>query len=692
MAMAVQPLKAADIARKADSPAAADPYLWLEEVSGEKALDWVRARNKETLDELQADPRYKVFYDKALEVYDAKDRIPYVGLRGDFTYNFWQDAEHVKGIWRRAPLAEYLKEAPSWETLLDLDQLSKDEKESWVFKGSDCLPPENRRCMIRLSRGGKDAAVFREFDTQKKAFIADGFRLEESKSGVSWLDENTLLLGDALTPDSITDSVYPRLVRKWTRGTAPQSAPALLEAKKTDVMAGSWCSFRPEGRACFLVRFPSFFEREEFLFSGGALKKFPLPLDAHADSVFNGRLLLTLRGDWKLPGKTFRQNSLVSVALEKAGLPEEQADPELVFEPGPRMTIGGISVTSGAVILSLLDNVKGRIIKLTPGKGGWKNEDVPVPPNGSADVAAADNFRDDFIFGYENFLTPKSLFYSGSGGKAVKQMPPKFNTAGFETAQREAVSKDGTKIPYFLVYPKGMKADGKTPTLLYGYGGFEISMVPEYSSIIGRLWLEQGGAYALANIRGGGEFGPAWHKAAALENRQTAFDDFIAVAEDLVKKGVTSPGHLGIEGGSAGGLLMGAMFTQRPDLFGAVLCEVPLLDMMRYPKLSRGSSWLGEFGDPDSPDLGPVIAKYSPYQNIRAGVKYPDIFFLTSTLDDRVHPGHARKAAAKLISLGAKVYYYENIEGGHTSAVSNSESAKKAALEYVLLLRKLKDR
>jgi len=685
--MAAQPLTAGD----SDVQAAADPYLWLEETYGDKALNWVMARNEETLTELEADPRYKVFYDKALEANNDKGRIAYVGIQGDQAYNFWRDAEHLKGLWRRAPLAEYLKKEPSWEILLDLDKLSKKEKENWVFRSAVCLPPENRLCIVKLSRGGKDAAVRREFDTRKKAFVKNGFELPEYSGGISWLDENTMLLADAAGPETDTESRYPRIVRKWARGTDPWSAPILLEGEKKDVELGGSCYFWPAGKACLLYRATSTYEGEQFLLSGDSLKKMPLPADAETRGVFGGKLLLTLHSDWKLPGHTFRQNSLVAVAFEKAGLPEEQADPELVFEPGPRMTVSYVNTSKSAVLLSILDNVNGRLLKLKPENGAWKSEELPVPPAGTAYILSSDNFRDNFMFSYKSFLAPEALFYSESPDRAVKRMPAQFDASGLETAQREAVSKDGTKIPYFLVYPKGMKYDGTNPTLLTGYGGFNISQAPYYSPSIGRLWLEQGGVHVVANIRGGGEFGPAWHKAGMLEKRQNAFDDFIAVAEDLVRTGVTSPAHLGIKGGSNGGLLMGVMFTQRPDLFKAVLCEVPLLDMLRYPKLTHGPQWAGEYGDPDSPEFGPVLAKYSPYQNIRAGVKYPDIFFLTSTMDDRVYPGHARKTAAKLMSFGNKVYYYENIDGGHNSETNKRESARTAALEYVLLSRKLKD-
>ncbi len=670
--------------------APADPYLWLEEVNGPRAIAWARERNKETLSELEADPRYKSFYDQALEVLDAKDKVPYVTLRAGTVYNFWQDAANVKGLWREAPLAEYLEKDPAWKTILDVDKLAKAENENWVFKGAACLRPAGDRCIVTLSRGGKDASVLREFDVPSRSFVKGGFELPESKSGLGWLDRDTVLFDDAISSGSLTESGYPRVVRRWTRGTDPLTAPVVYEGKKTDMSAGGWCSFRPEGKHCFVTRQISFYESETFLLEGGALKKLPIPADAAVNEIFRGKALLTLRSDWKLPGRTLKQNSLVSVDLAKAGLPEAEADPRPVFEPGPRVTVEGVSSTEDAVLLTLLDNVKGRILKLTPDGDGWKTGDVAVAPNGDAYVLTTDPYGKRFLYGYQNFLMPDSLVYS-EGGRTIKSAPARFDAAGLETAQREAVSADGTRVPYFIVYPKGMKPDGKNPTLLYGYGGFEVSMTPRYLGVAGRLWLSRGGVYALANIRGGGEFGPAWHKAALKENRQKAFDDFIAVAEDLVKTGVTSPAHLGIEGGSNGGLLMGAMFTQRPDLFRTVLCEVPLLDMLRYTKLPPGASWVGEYGDPDDPAMRPVIAKYSPYQNIRAGVKYPDIFFLTSTKDDRVHPGHARKAAAKLLGLGTKVHYYENIDGGHAAAASNPETARRLALEYVLLSRDLMD-
>ncbi|HCC48799.1 MAG TPA: S9 family peptidase [Elusimicrobia bacterium] len=666
-----------------------DPHLWLEEVNGEKALAWARERNKETLAELQADPRYQGFYDTALGILDAKDRIPYAGIYGDLVYNFWRDAEHVKGLWRRAPLAEYLKQDTAWETVLDLDKLSEEEKETWVFSGAVFLQPGNRFCLLRLSRGGKDAVLIREFDTVNKTFVEDGFKLEESKSGVCWLDKDTLLLSDALAPDSLTDSGYSRVVREWKRGTPPRSGPVLYEGLKADMMVYAMCSCRPEGTHSFVVRRPSFFEEEVRLLDGNTTVKMPLPRDADVCGVFDGRIILKLRSDWKLPGKTLSQSSVLAVSIDKAGLTEAEAAPELIFEPGPRVTVNGVSTTKNCVLLSLLDNVKGRLLKLSREGGAWKSEDVPVQANGSASVVSADDFSEDFLFSYQSFLTPESLFYSGAPGGAIKQTPPKFDASGLETDQREAVSADGTRIPYFIVYPGGMKPDGNNPVLLYGYGGFEVSLSPGYPPVTGRLWLERGGVYVVANIRGGGEFGAAWHQAALLEKRQNAYDDFIAVAEDLIKTGVTAPSRLAIKGGSNGGLLMGVMLTQRPDLFKAVLCGVPLLDMLRYTKLPPGASWAAEYGDPDSPELGPVIAKYSPYQNIRAGVNYPDIFLETSTKDDRVHPGHARKTAAKLLALGKKVYYYENMDGGHGGAANNKEAALRSALEFVLLSQKL---
>ncbi|OGR44584.1 MAG: hypothetical protein A2X35_00320 [Elusimicrobia bacterium GWA2_61_42] len=689
--MAAQPLLAAETPPQAADQAAADPYLWLEEKDGQQQLDWVKALNKETLDELQADPLYKDLYEKALAAGNSPASIPSAHMQGDQVVNLWQDAQHVRGVWRRAPLAEYLKTDPAWDTLLDLDLLSKDEKENWVFRGGVCLPPKNRFCIVRLSRGGKDALVLRELDTVKKAFVADGFRLEESNSGIAWLDKNTLLLAEALGPESLTASGYPRVVRKWRRGTAPQTAPVLLEAKKEDIETGVRCHFRPEGKACIVNRKTSFYESEQFLLSGDKTQKLPLPPDAEVKGLFKGRLLVTLRSSWELPGRTFRQSSLVAVSLSKAGLPAAQADPELVFEPGPRVSIRYVSFTRNAVLLTLQDNVKGRVIKLTPAGRGWKTQEIPLPPNGTALVDSSDNFRDDFLLSYQSFLVPESIFYSADAGRAIKQGPRQFEAAGLESAQREAVSKDGTRIPYFILYPKGMKHDGKNPTLLTGYGGFKVPLGPLYSSAIGRLWLERGGVHVVANIRGGGEFGPEWHKAALQGKRQTAFDDFIAVAEDLVKTGVTSPARLGIKGTSNGGLLVGVMATQRPDLFRAVLCAAPLLDMLRYTKLPPGPQWVGEYGDPASPELGPVLAAYSPYQNIRAGVKYPEIFFFTSTKDDRVHPGHARKAAARLKEFGNKIYYYENTDGGHSGAANLTESARKSALEYVFLSRKLMD-
>ncbi|MDD4004164.1 MAG: prolyl oligopeptidase family serine peptidase [Elusimicrobiaceae bacterium] len=671
-----------------------DQYLWLEEIEGSKSLDWVRAQNKTTLAELQNDRHYAPFLKKAEALYNDKNRIPYGSLRNGYVYNFWQDGKNVRGLWRRATLPEYKKNKPAWEILLDFDKLSKKEKENWVFKGSSCLPPENRFCLLSLSRGGKDASVIREFDVEKKEFVKNGFRLEESKSGLSWLDRDTVLFADATTPDSVTKSGYARLVRKWRRGTDPKAAPVLFERDKDTMAVSGFCGIRPEGAYSGVSNAPSFFEEENWLFSGGELKKIPLPADARFYGVFKNLILASLRSDWLIGGRTFKQGSLVSFDRQAVDTGDPAGKIQTILEPGDRMTLSGITTTKDTVLVSILDNVKSRVLKFHRENGQWAGETVPVADNGTAGVTAADDFANGFMFDYANFLTPPSLYYTDGANapQLIKQLPPKFSAKGLKVTQKEAVSKDGTKIPYFLVGPENMKYDGANPTLLYGYGGFEISMEPHYSPVLGNLWLEQGGVYALANIRGGGEFGPKWHKAALLENRQKAFDDFIAIAEDLVKTKVTSPGHLGAQGGSNGGLLMGAMFTQRPDLFKVVLCEVPLLDMLRYTKLLAGDSWKAEYGDPDEPAMRAVISRYSPYQNIRKGVAYPDIFFVTSTKDDRVHPGHARKSAAKLIALGNKVYYYENIDGGHSASANNIERAKRAALEYTLLLKEIKGR
>jgi prolyl oligopeptidase len=661
-----------------------DPYLWLEEVDGARAIAWVKEQNAKSQKELQAVPEYKSIFAKSLEIYDSEDRIPYPDLEGRFVYNFWQDKTHERGIWRRTPIASYRTPEPVWETVLDLDALSKAENESWVFKGAACLPPDRRRCMVSLSRGGGDAVVQREFDTETKAFVKDGFSLPEAKSGASFRDADTLWVSTDFGDGSLTTSGYPRIVKLWNRGTPLAEARTVFEGRKEEVGAGAGSIFTAEGRYDIVgVSITTFTERN-YLVLDNRLVRLAIPEDASLRGIFRDHVLFSLRTDWKTGGVVYRQGSLLATRLDD--LLQDRNVFTVLFEPTERSSLDDVSRTRDHLLMSVLDNVRGRLFRLSFSGGAWTRDAVPLPGQGTVSIAAASDDSDLYFFNYQDFLTPSSLFMA-QGGKVekVKSLPAYFDPEGMGTEQHEAASKDGTKIPYFVVTPKGFKADGNAPTLLYAYGGFEAAEVPSYSAIRGTAWLARGGVFVLANLRGGGEFGPRWHLAATKENRIKTHEDFVAIAEDLVARKITSPRRLGIMGGSNGGLLVGTAFTLRPDLFHAVVAQVPLTDMRRYSKLLAGASWMDEYGDPDKPSDWEYIKTWSPYHLVRKDAKYPKVFFWTTTRDDRVHPAHARKMVAKMIDWGHPVLYFENIEGGHGSGSVNRQRALTTALEYSYL-------
>lgn len=670
-----------------------DEFLWLEEVEGAKALSFAKEQNEKTFASLKGDPNFASIESGIRQIILAKDRLPGVSLQAGKLYNFWQDQTHVRGIWRRTTLASYKTKSPVWETVIDLDALAKSENENWVWKGSTCLAPAEERCLIKLSRGGKDASVYREFDVVSKSFIAGGFELPEAKSDVSWFDLNTLYVGTDFGDGSLTDSGYPMLVKVWARGEPLSKAREVFRGQKTDVASSAFIDIRPEGTFRFIVRSPTFYTSEIYWHTDdGEYLLLPMPTDAQFVGVFKEFFLFSLRTDLKAD-KTYRTGSLVGLPI--AAVKNKKSSPlNVIFTPTKVRFLSSVSRTKNTLLLDVLDKVKGKLLRVSGEKGRWKTDELPLGGNGVANVTSTDSSSDEFIASYTDFLTPTTL-NSGDAAKAggaiqaLKASPERFNSSGLTSEQREAVSKDGTKIPYFIVHKKGMKKNGLNPTLLYGYGGFENSLTPWYSGVIGKSWLERGGVFVLANIRGGGEFGPAWHEAALKENRQRAFDDFIAVAEDLIRTGVTKPAHLGIEGGSNGGLLVGATFVQRPDLFNAVLCEVPLLDMLRYHRLLAGASWMAEYGNPDVPAEREYISRYSPFQNVKAGVKYPEVFFLTSTKDDRVHPGHARRMVARMLEQGHQIMYYENTEGGHGGSANLEQSILWSSLEFTYLWKKL---
>jgi len=668
-----------------------DPYLWLEEVSGDQALEWVRDRNAFSTYELTNSPTFEPLRQRLLSILDSKERIPYVQKHGPHLYNFWRDNEHVRGILRRTSMAEYRKADPLWDVVLDLDQLAKAEDENWVWKGFDALYPDYERCLVLLSRGGADATVTREFDLIRKAFVTDGFTLPEAKSAVSWRDRDTLYIGTDFGPGSLTDSGYPRVVKLWKRGTSLDEAEMVFEGEAADVAVQAYVN-HDRGRTYeWLGRAMTFYSNETRLRRGDDWVKIEKPDDAEV-STFADHLLLTLRSDWTIGGRTYPAGALLAIEVEQHLRGER--DYAVLFQPGPRKSLARVSGTQHHLIINELEDVRDRLFLLTPTDNGtWDRRPLEAPAFGTVKAWGVDpDESDDYWMTVTDFLTPSSLSIGavGQGGpEKLKSLPAFFATAGLRIEQFQALSHDGTLIPYFQVSPEAIKPDGDNPTLLYGYGGFEISLLSNYRPETGAAWLQKGYVYVLANIRGGGEFGPAWHQAALKANRQRAYSDFIAVAEDLIRRGVTSPKRLGISGGSNGGLLMGNMLVQRPDLFGAIVCQVPLLDMRRFHILLAGASWMGEYGNPDDPREWQFLRRYSPYHNVRPETDYPRTFFTTSTRDDRVHPGHARKMVARMMSQGHDILYYENIEGGHGGAANNPQRAFMQALAYSFLEKEL---
>ena len=667
-----------------------DPYLWLEEIDGAKALDWVKAQNNTTLAILEKYPSFQEINERNFEIYNSKDRIATPSIHGNYIYNFWQDEKNERGIWRRTTLKEYLKEAPNWEVVLDIDSLSKAENEKWVFHGANFLYPNYDRCIVSLSRGGGDADIKREIDLTTKQFVKDGFYLPEAKSETSWKDQNTLYVMTNYGEGSLTESGYPRIAKLWKRGTALSEAKIIFEGEVKDVSVSAYTIFTPERNYDFVQRGITFYTAYVYAIENGKLIKLDIQDDAQFDGIFKNQILLELKTDWNVGGKIYPQGALISIDYDKFIKGDRNFN--VIWKPGERSSIVSMSNTKNYILINQLINVRSELYKYSLKDGKWFAEKIETPDYGTIYISSTDHLSDKYFFTYTGFLVPTSLYFVSDNNKIqkVKSLPEYFNGGEFEVQQFEATSKDGTHIPYFLVHRKGIQLDGSNPTLLYAYGGFEISLLPSYSGILGTAWLERGGVYAYANLRGGGEFGPKWHLSAIKENRQKVNEDMIAVSEDLIARKITSAKHLGIQGGSNGGLLVGSVYTQRPDLYSAVVCQVPLLDMKRYNKLLAGASWIGEYGNPDIPNEWAYIGKYSPYQNISADKKYPKILLMTSTRDDRVHPGHARKMAAKLESMKIPFYYYENTEGGHSAGVTNKQKAFENALAYTYLLMQLR--
>ncbi|MFB7448389.1 prolyl oligopeptidase family protein [Streptomyces sp. NPDC056194] len=673
-----------------------DPYLWLEDISGEAALAWVAERNAETADVLAADAGFAPLKARLREVLDASDRIPYTTRRGAYLYNFWRDADHVRGVWRRTTLEQYRKDEPEWEVLLDVDALAAAEGEKWVWDGARARRPAYDRALVRLSRDGGDAVVVREFDLGTREFVEDGFQVPEAKTRIGWIDADTVFVGTDTGPGSLTDSGYPRTVRRWRRGTPIEESELVYEAEDGDVSAWGYHDPTPGFERDFVGRSLDFFRSETYLLtpdgtpdgtSGDTTVRIDVPEDALVDA--HGRhLLVTLKSEW-LGQPT---GSLLAFGFD-AFLAGDRTF-EVLFTPDARTALAGHSWTRHHLILETMRDVSAHIEVLTPGGdgAGWTRTPlVGVPALSAVAVVDTDpDVSDEYFLDVSGFLQPSSLHRGRIGGETevLKQAPDRFDTAGLTVAQHFATSSDGTRVPYFVIGPDHT-ATGPGPTLLYGYGGFEVSLTPAYGALRGRGWLEGGGTYVIANIRGGGEYGPDWHQAALGAERPRAFEDFAAVAEDLVARGITTPDRLGAAGGSNGGLLMGAMLTRHPELFGAIVAQVPLLDMTRFHKLLAGASWIAEYGDPDDPADLAHLRELSPYHRIAADRTYPPVLLMTSTRDDRVHPGHARKTAARLRELGHPVLFHENTGGGHAGAGDNEQAAHNSALVHTFLRRHL---
>ena len=678
-------------AAHAQEPAVADdPYQWLEDVTGDKPLSWVRAQNAKTDAALGSSPGFKRIEAGIREVLDSDAKIPGVQKIGDWYYNFWKDSNHERGIWRRTTLEEYRKPNPAWETVIDLDALNRAEGENWVWHGADCLRPDYRRCLVALSRGGADADVTREFDTVDKAWIEGGFFRPEAKGALSWIDRDTVYAYTDFGPGTMTESGYPRVAKRWKRGTPLESAQVVYEGTADDMYIAAFHDDTPGFERDFASRTLAFYNDELYLVGAdGKRTRVDAPNSANK-SVKREWLTLELREPWTVGGREYKAGSLLAANFDDFMAGKREF--EVLFEPTERSSLAGFAWTKSHLVLNVLDDVKSRLSVLTPGADGWtRSAFTGAPEFGTIGISAVDSDESDAVWlTSSDYLTPPTLSLAriGHTPEVLKSMPAFFDASKDVIEQHFATSKDGTRVPYFLVRPKGLKADGSNPTLLYGYGGFEIPMLPGYSGGLGRSWLEKGGVYAVANIRGGGEYGPRWHQAALKANRHKAYEDFAAVAQDLFERGITSPKHLGVQGGSNGGLLTGNMLTQYPELFGAVVVQVPLLDMKRYNKLLAGASWMAEYGNPDTADWD-FIQHFSPYHLFDPAKDYPPVLFTTSTRDDRVHPGHARKMAAKMIDAGKDVTYYENIEGGHGGAANNAQAAHMSALAYQFLWERL---
>ncbi|MEO8480368.1 MAG: prolyl oligopeptidase family serine peptidase, partial [Gemmatimonadota bacterium] len=677
-------------------PDTSDHFIWLEDVSGERAMNWVKTENAKTTGVLESDPRFAGFYQSALAMAQSADRIPGVSFIGGRLYNFWQDSRHVRGIWRSTTLKSYQSASPDWTTVLDLDALAEREGANWVWKGADCEYSAERRCLLNLSDGGEDAVTVREFDLATQSFPANGFVLPKGKQNVAWAGPDTLLVAREWSPGEMTASGYPYVLKRLGRGQPLESAEEIFRGTPEDVLVAPATLEDANGhRVSTITRAVDFFNSEHYIVRADDVARLAMPAKSNFQTMLDGQVVIRLSEPWVVGDRTIGAGGLASFAATTAVATPDVLHPVAVVEPGPRESVSDASSTRHHLVVGMTDNVRGRVYAFTrAANGSWSRKAFALPDNLTINVGSADKQSNRAFLGMAGFLTPTSLWLADAGtatATTVKSLPSRFDASGSVVEQFEATSTDGTKVPYFIVHPRTMPLDGSTPTILNAYGGFEVSSTPYYSSDLGRLWLERGGAFVMANIRGGGEFGPAWHEAGLKTKRQVIYDDFAAVARDLIARKITSPRRLGIEGGSNGGLLMGVEMNQHPELWNAVEIAVPLLDMLRYEQIAAGASWVGEYGSVANPDERDFLASISPYANLQRGVKYPTPLIWTTTKDDRVGPQHARKFAARMSEFGLPYFYYEVIEGGHGAGANAIQSAHTSALTYTYFTRQLMD-
>ena len=672
-----------------------DPYLWLEDIDAKKSMDWVRAANAETDKHLGDDVLYKEIYADALTALNTKDKLPEINVIGDLVYTLKKDADHPRGVYKRTSLSDFKSSNDKWETVLDIDAMSEKDNIKWVFHGMDCLKPKNQKCLVYLSPGGGDAHEMREFDSTTLKFVSDGFALPAAKMQVSWMDKDHLFVATDFGEGSLTESGYSRQIKIWHRGTKLDQAKQIFEVSKQSVYVGVTRYKNNSQNIDLLVEAPSYWTRSYHQLIDGKTVPLKLPETAIIVDMIAGKYLVSLKRDWTVNDQVYAQGS--ALLIQPSTLIDGEGPMVVLVESEPSAIVENVMVAKDSIIVTVLEDVKSKVYRYRRAKGGWQSDLIELPNSGQITIAAISDSTGDFFARYEGFITPPTLYAVAKSQTPmlVRQQSATFDASNLKVNQFFAESLDGTRVPYFVVMNKDTKLDGTNPTHIFAYGGFRVSVTPAYSGsyedlngAYGKAWLERGGVYVIANIRGGAEYGPAWHAAALLENRHKAFEDFEAVAEDLFKRKITSAKHLGIEGRSNGGLLVGATMVRRPELYGAIICGVPLLDMKRYSKLLAGASWMAEYGDPDTDDWS-FIKQYSPYQNLKKGQAYPPIFFFTSTKDDRVHPGHARKMAAKMKAQGHQVDYYENIEGGHKGSATAEQTAKRVALSFAHLWKHL---